>query len=63
MMAVIWVRPQDLTFTKEELEKAFGKKQTREHFWRTFKKQYGYRKEGDDDGRERSAESNTIRFA
>ena len=58
------MKPQDLKFTKEELENAFGKKMTREHFLKQFRQMYGNnRKAGDDDGRERSAESNTIRFA
>ena len=61
------VRPQDLKFSKEELEKCFGRKMNREHFWRVFKQQYGYvrnsRKEEIENGNEGGTEGYSIRFA
>jgi hypothetical protein len=37
------MRPQDLKFTKAELQKAFGKKMTRKQFLQSLRKQYDKR--------------------
>lgn len=56
--------PQDLKFSKDELEKCFGPKMTRKQYLQLLRKQYD-RKEGEDNGSETTgcSESDSICFA